>query len=182
MERHKVGSRRFYPKDNLMGIFESTSIPIRKEMKAYSHFCSLSTPFSSRNIWLPEIRSLCDVSLTSWNFCPYHTNTLFTQLFTCNNQTALLRSTRLPLAWIVQSFQLSMYNQEKTLRCMWCSDGRRDLLILLCNLQRNHNLASWHWYKGQRGSVALFLLEGEPRFWLISSWPWCKNRSSWRMT
>ena len=154
MERHKVRSQRFCPKDNIMGIFEATSILIRKEMKVFSNLCSISPPFSSRSISLPEIRSVCDVSLTSLGKFAPTINTLFTQLFTCNNQTALLRSTRLPLVWIFQSFQLSMYNQEKILRCMWCADGRRDLLILLCNLQRNHNLAS-PWYKGQQGGDQL---------------------------
>ena len=159
-----------------MRIFESTSIPIWKEMKVLSNLCFISPPFLQKHFttWNP----ICWRCFTyiSWNVCPDHTNTLFTHLFTCNNQTALLRSTRLPLVWIFQSFQLSMYNQEKILRCIWCADDRRDLLILLCNLQRNHNLAS-RWYKGQRGSVALFLLEGV-RTGQAEGWRKIKNTKS----
>ena len=137
-----------------MGIFESTSIPDPSERKwKYIPTCDPFPP-SPDTFYYLKSDLLAIFIYISWNFCPDHTNTFFTQLFTCNNQTALLRSTRLPLVWISQSFQLSMYNQEKNVRCMWCAEGRRNLSILPCNLQRNHNLTS-QWYKGQQGGDQL---------------------------
>lgn len=113
------------------------------------------------------------------DFCPYHTNTTFTKLFTCNNQTGLLRSTRLPLVRIFQSFWLSMYNQEKTLRCKWCPDDRRDHLNLLCNLKKTTYHRS-DTKDSKAGFSGIFSLKGVCRLWHNSS-RW-KNQPSSRMT
>ena len=61
------------------------------------------------------------------------------QLPTCNSQAAPHQSTQSPLVRIFQSFQVSIYNQEKTFHYMWCSDDQRNRLKLPCNLKRNQN-------------------------------------------
>ena len=59
---------------------------------------------------------------------------LSTEKRTCNNQTAPFQSTRLQLVQIFLNLKLSIYNQEKTFRYMWCLDDQRNRLKCVCSL------------------------------------------------